>query len=145
MAKRKKSDDAETEAAAPEPRPTAGPGNALAAAVAEFEKQFNIVDDHYMHTGQARTDEGIPFVVVCAGGQRDPSGNIRYVPMTDHFAAIESWKKLAADVVPKGAKYLAWRTRPVFEAVEHGFILYSRLTAYSVISDETKARLKAGK
>ena len=106
-------------------------GEVLEKAVADFQAQFKIVDDHYMHHGQAKTIEGIAFVPVC-------------VQVPEHHAAIEEWVRQAAAVVAGGPRaYLAWRERPHFEAVADGFVLRSRFAIQAVIGDITKARLDA--
>ena len=107
-------------------------GEVLEKAVADFEAQFKIVDDHYMHHGRDTTIEGTLFVP------------IRTDATQDHHAAIEEWVRLATAAVADGPRaYLAWRERPHFEAVVDGFVLRSRFAIQAAIGDITRARLDA--
>lgn len=117
-------------------------GEVLEKAVADFEAQFKIVDDHYMHVGGAATIEGTPFMLVTAGYRH---GEVAYSPMQDHHAAIEEWARLAAAAISDGPRaYLAWLERPHFEAVLDGFVLRSRFAIQAAIGDITRARLDLG-
>ena len=105
-------------------------GEVLEKAVADFEAQFKIVDDHYMHVGGIATIEGTMFVP------------IRTDETQDHHAAIEDWAQLATAAVADGPRaYLAWRVRPHFEAVADGFVLRSAFAVQPAIGDITRARL----
>ena len=105
-------------------------GEVLEKAVAAFEAQFKIVDDHYMHVGGFATIEGTMFVP------------IRTDETQDHHAAIEDWAQLATAAVADGQRaYLAWRVRPHFVTVDDGFVLLSAFATQAAIGDITKARL----
>ena len=105
-------------------------GEVLEKAVADFESQFKIVDDHYMHIGGFATIEGTMFVP------------IRTDVTQDHHAAIGDWALLAAETVADGPRaYLAWRVRPHFVTVDDGFALHSAFATQAAIGDITRARL----
>ena len=117
-------------------------GDALGQAVEAFEARFERVDDHYMHTGESRTVEGVRFRKVYPGSadQNAP------VSFSDRYAeCAEAWlaDMIAAVEAYPTAKILFWRVRPHYITLPSGGITIESSFAVwysSDISEETIQR-----
>lgn len=129
---------------AAEPAPTIAveappktPGEALDAAVAEFEGLFGSVDEQYLHGDNSRTKGGTRFRRVIPG----TPDVTKPVPYQEHAICAMDWLSAAIQVKETMiGKQLLWRIRPHFiNLAEGGFTIQSAFAVEAEVAPETES------